>query len=140
MVKAVGDYDVVAELRNWDSINERSFSASIGNSAIGDILRQSIANLVMLWDGGKITPGPLIYHLFWIRDGSYMATALTMSNLTDMGRAVVEELLRRVDASGYFKAVDFEVREYDANGQVLWAVSKYVQLTRDYDALRRWYQ
>lgn len=139
LVKAVSDDDVVAELRNWDSINGRSFSVSINGSVIGDILRQSTANLVMLWDGGKITPGPLIYHLFWIRDGSYMATALTMSNLTDMGKAVVEELLRRVDVSGYFKAVDFEVKEYDANGQVLWAVSKYVQLTRDYDALRRWY-
>lgn len=139
LVKSITDGDVGLELRSWDSINSKSLSISIGGSAIGDILRQSIANLVMLWDGGKITPGPLIYHLFWIRDGSYMSTALTISNLADMGRAVIEELLRRADPSGYFKAVDFEVREYDANGQVLWAVGKYVQLTRDYDVLRRWY-
>lgn len=139
LVRSTGDSDVNAELRNWDSINDREFSISVGGSFIGDIIRQSIANLVMLWDGGSITPGPLIYHLFWIRDGSYMATALSMSNLTDMGRAVIEELLRRVDPSGYFKAIDFEIREYDANGQVLWAVSKYVQFTKDYDLLKRWY-
>ena len=139
LVKSVGDNDVMDELRNWDAINERSLSISIGNSVIGDILRQSMANLVMLWDGGKITPGPLIYHLFWIRDGSYMAIAFTMLNLVEMGKAVIEELLRRIDPTGYFKAVDFDVREYDANGQVLWAVSKYVQLTKDYDTLRRWY-
>ncbi|WP_243677830.1 hypothetical protein [Vulcanisaeta distributa] len=52
LVKAVSDDDVVAELRNWDSINGRSFSVLINGSVIGDILRQSIANLVMLWDGG----------------------------------------------------------------------------------------
>ncbi|WP_148678245.1 hypothetical protein [Vulcanisaeta distributa] len=139
LIRSVDDNDIANELRNWGSINERSFSVSVGDSVIGDVLRQSMANLVMLWDGGKITPGPLIYHLFWIRDGSYMATALTMLNLADMGKAVIEELLRRIDDSGYFRAVDFEVKEYDANGQVLWAVSKYVQLTRDYDTLRRWY-
>ncbi len=139
LIRSVDDNDIANELRNWDSINERSFSVLVGDSVIGEVLRQSMANLVMLWDGGKITPGPLIYHLFWIRDGSYMATALTMLNLADMGKVVIEELLRRIDDSGYFRAVDFEVKEYDANGQVLWAVSKYVQLTRDYDALKRWY-
>ncbi|ADY02169.1 hypothetical protein VMUT_1968 [Vulcanisaeta moutnovskia 768-28] len=139
LIKAVDDSDVKAELHNWDSINERVFSISVGDSIIGDVTRQSIANLVMLWDGGRITPGPLIYHIFWVRDGSYMATALTKSNLIDMGKAVVEELLRRIDPSGYFKAVDFELREYDANGQVLWAVSKYVQLAGDYESLKRWY-
>ncbi|BDR91845.1 hypothetical protein [Vulcanisaeta souniana] len=139
LIKSVSDSDVNAELRNWDAVNDAGFSILVSDSSIGDIVRQSMANLVMLWDGGKITPGPLIYHLFWIRDGSYMATALTMLNLIDMGKAVIEELLRRVDLSGYFKAVDFDVREYDANGQVLWAVSKYVQLTRDHDALRKWY-
>ncbi|MGC9180178.1 MAG: hypothetical protein ACP5GZ_08240 [Vulcanisaeta sp.] len=139
LIKAVDDSDVKAELHNWDTINERAFSISVGDSIIGDVTRQSIANLVMLWDGGRITPGPLIYHIFWVRDGSYMATALTKSNLIDMGKAVVEELLRRIDPSGYFKAVDFELREYDANGQVLWAVSKYVQLAGDYESLKRWY-
>jgi len=139
LVKSIADSDIKSSLRDWDDINDRGFSVSIGGSAIGDIVRQSLAHLTMLWDGGKITPGPLIYHLFWVRDGSYMATALTMANLQDMGRAVVEEILRRVDPSGYFKAVDFEVKEYDANGQVLWAVGKYVQLTSDYELLRRWY-
>ena len=139
LIRSINDPDIQVSLRDWDAINDREFSVVINDTVIGDVVRHSIANLVMLWDGGRITPGPLIYHLFWVRDGSYMATALTMANLQDMGRAVIEELLRRADPSGYFKAVDFEVREYDANGQVLWAVSKYVQLTGDLDLLRRWY-
>ncbi len=65
LIRSVDDNDIANELRNWGgSINERSFSVSVGDSVIGDVLRQSMANLVMLWDGGKITPGPLIYHLF----------------------------------------------------------------------------
>ncbi|MGC9153551.1 MAG: hypothetical protein ACP5GY_07460 [Vulcanisaeta sp.] len=139
LTKSINDSDIQVALKDWDSINNVIFSFVVKNDVIGDILRHSIANLVMLWDGGRITPGPLIYHLFWIRDGSYMAIALTESNLLSMGRAVIEELLRRIDPSGYFKAVDFEVKEYDANGQVLWAVSKYVQLSKDYELFRRWY-
>lgn len=90
-------------------------------------------HLLTLWDFDSITPGSFTYHHFWIRDAVFMLHALLFTG----GQKAVREILLTFPAQiswrGAFRS---QAGEWDANGQALWIVGKYINLSGDHELLQ----
>ena len=85
----------------------------------------SLRNLLLL-SPDEIYAGPYTYKQFWFRDAVYAIHAMLSLNLKNRAKAAIDAFLSRQTAAGYFKSQD---GEWDSNGQVLWIMSRYCQLT-----------
>ncbi|MDP9316152.1 MAG: hypothetical protein M3R24_35740 [Chloroflexota bacterium] len=102
------------------------------------------ANLLILSDHGQIHPGPTIYDSFWIRDSSVESIACALAgdeNLTEQQlgthypRAFDDNWdrppLGEVAARGFFgQEHERNDREWDANGQALWAIGRFDRIRK----------
>jgi hypothetical protein len=99
--------------------------------------RSCRADLLILADDGEIHPGPTIYDSFWIRDSSVEAIACALAGDTglagsQLGRHHLEVFQTGTNWIGPARAYGFfggqheqENREWDANGEALWAFGKF---------------
>ena len=99
--------------------------------------RSSRADLLILADDGAIHPGPTIYDSFWIRDSSVEAIACALAGDTglataQLGRRHLEVFQTGANRIGPAAAYGFfggeheqDGREWDANGEALWAFGKF---------------
>jgi hypothetical protein len=99
--------------------------------------RSSRADLLILADDGAIHPGPTIYDSFWIRDSSVEAIACALAGDdglagSQLGRRHLEVFQTgagRIGPAGEFGFFGGEHerdgREWDANGEALWAFGKF---------------
>ncbi|MEV3859046.1 hypothetical protein AB0J38_32615 [Streptomyces sp. NPDC050095] len=102
-----------------------------------DLFRQARSELLILSDLGEIHPGPTVYDSFWIRDSSVEATACSL-----VGDAALAEHqlgthypLRFNRGGGrigpcaeygfYGGPHEKDDREWDSNGQALWAIGRF---------------
>jgi hypothetical protein len=107
-----------------------------------DSTRVKIANkkYQYLYDSSKITlmlhsghtcfAGPFTYKRFWIRDTVFALQALLYIGLEKRAKKLVDLLLSTQKIGGYFSS---QYGEWDSNGQVLWAIQKFAQLTNQKD-------
>ncbi|MCF7870574.1 MAG: hypothetical protein K9L95_02040 [Candidatus Omnitrophica bacterium] len=89
-----------------------------------------------LYDSSKITlilhsgdicfAGPFTYKRFWIRDATFALQALLYIGLKKRAKKLIDLLLSTQKIGGYFSS---QYGEWDSNGQVLWAIKKFAQLT-----------
>jgi len=87
---------------------------------------QLIAN-----DHGELQGGEGFYDEFYIRDGGYQLMELEEAGLWDAARKAVGHYLRRQRPDGRFET---QTSQFDANGQALWVLWQYFQITGD----RQW--
>jgi len=92
---------------------------------------QMIANV-----HGEVRGGKGFYEEFFIRDGAYQIMELEEAGQWDAARKSVELFLPRQRADGRFESQD---NELDANGQAVWALWQYCQITGDRTFLERVY-
>jgi hypothetical protein len=97
---------------------------------------QLIAN-----DHGELHGGEGFYDEFYIRDGGYQLQELEEAALWDASRKAVDVYLRHQRPDGRFES---QKNQFDANGQALWELWQYYQITGDrawlekaYPAMRR---
>jgi hypothetical protein len=81
---------------------------------------------LLLLSPDDIYAGPYTYKQFWFRDAVYAIHAMLLVNLHKQAKAAIDAFLSRQTATGYFKSQD---GEWDSNGQVLWIMNRYCQLT-----------
>ncbi len=109
-----------------------------------DLFKVCRSNLLMLADRGKVHPGPTIYDDFWIRDSAVEGVALTMVGDDELARTQFSshytEKFNKNRKEGFivgssckyygFFGGEHEIidREWDANGQALWAFGRYDKL------------
>lgn len=87
----------------------------------------ALHTLVLLAPGdGEIYPGPYTYRRFWFRDAALMTHALLCAGLVERARGIISGFPQRQTRKGYFLSQE---GEWDSNGQVLWIVERYCQLT-----------
>lgn len=102
-----------------------------------DLYRTCRANLLILADHGQIHPGPTIYDDFWIRDSSIEGIAVALAGDQNLAERQFgshyphkfnqnHDWIGPVSTFGFFGG-DHEKndREWDSNGQALWAISRY---------------
>ncbi|MFA6636372.1 MAG: hypothetical protein WCV56_04635 [Candidatus Omnitrophota bacterium] len=87
----------------------------------------SIRNLILM-SPGNVYAGPYTYKEFWFRDAVYALNAMLCVNLRERAAKVIDMFLTAQSPVGYFKSQD---GEWDSNGQVLWIMKRYCELTGD---------
>lgn len=74
-----------------------------------------------------IYPGPYTYKRFWFRDAAFIINALLGAGLISRAERALELFPQRQNpATGYFHSQE---GEWDSNGQALWSLLRYRQLT-----------
>lgn len=81
---------------------------------------------VVLHSAEEIYPGPYTYKRFWFRDAAFIINALLMTGLQERAEHALDQFPAKQAASGYFRSQD---GEWDSNGQVLWIMQRYCQVT-----------
>ncbi|WP_338702418.1 hypothetical protein V2W30_33950 [Streptomyces sp. Q6] len=104
---------------------------------LADMFREARSQLLILSDLGEIHPGPTVYDSFWIRDSSVEATACSLvgdSTLAEhqLGTHYPLKFNRGGGRIGPCAEYGFyggphekDDREWDSNGQALWAIGRY---------------
>ncbi|WP_078868496.1 hypothetical protein [Streptomyces sp. NRRL B-1347] len=112
---------------------------------LADRFVQARAQLLVLSDHGEIHPGPTVYDSFWIRDSSVEATACSLVGDTalaehQLGTHYPLRFNRGTGRIGPCAEYGFyggphekDDREWDSNGQALWAIGRFDR-TRGRDA------
>lgn len=108
-----------------------------------DLFRVCRATLLILADDGAIHPGPTIYDSFWIRDSSVEGIACAFAGDFDLPMRqfgdhytsadyfhMEQRSVDRVSLFGFFGG-DHEIndREWDSNGEALWAFGRFDRLS-----------
>ncbi|MBI3313809.1 MAG: hypothetical protein HYZ83_06205 [Candidatus Omnitrophica bacterium] len=78
----------------------------------------------------EVYPGPYTYKHFWFRDAAFILHAMLCAGLFKKAEKVIDEsFFSRQNPFGYFHSQD---GEWDSNGQVLWILKRFCELTRNY--------
>lgn len=125
----------------WERISEKGYKFAVSDERVHERYWRNIMALQILFDNGRITPGPTIYHRFWIRDSAYMAKALLEAGYVFEARSIVENMSKCILDDGYVGAVDCspEPFEADSPGQLLWTINEYLVHTRDVNLVSKLY-
>ncbi len=125
--------DVSSAKDHWLKILGRGYEFKVSDNNIYTRYWRNIAVLQILFDSGRITPGPTIYHRFWIRDAAYMAKALLEAGYHLEARSIVNKMIECIRDDGYVGAIDCKPEPFEADspGQLLWIMKEYLALTKD---------
>lgn len=86
-----------------------------------------LAYLKSLQTGDEITPGIYTYNQFWFRDAAYMLYSLSRWNEKESVERVLRSFPRYQTSDGFFHSHE---GEWDSNGQAIWTIMQYIELTR----------
>jgi hypothetical protein len=81
---------------------------------------------LLLLSAAEVVPGPYTYRRFWFRDACFMINAILTAGLTERCRRLLQNFFSYQKHSGYFQSQE---GEWDSNGQVLWILDRFQQLT-----------
>ncbi|HUW59707.1 MAG TPA: hypothetical protein VMZ06_01775 [Candidatus Bathyarchaeia archaeon] len=87
-------------------------------------------------DHGELHGGEGFYDEFYIRDGAYQVMELEEAGLWEPARNAIEVYTKHQRDDGRFES---QKNQFDANGQALWALWQYYQITGDRAWLDRVY-
>lgn len=73
-----------------------------------------------------VYPGPFTYKRFWFRDAAFIIYGLLCAGLFSRAERALDRFPSRQNRNGYFHSQE---GEWDSNGQVLWIMERYCQLT-----------
>ncbi|MCF7869650.1 MAG: hypothetical protein K9L69_02685 [Candidatus Omnitrophica bacterium] len=114
---------------SWQNLEKNSTEVKIANKKY-QYLYDSSKIALMLHSGDSCFAGPFTYKRFWIRDTVYALQALLYLGLEKRAKKLIKLLLSTQKMNGYFSS---QYGEWDSNGQVLWALKKFAQLTNKKD-------
>ena len=87
-------------------------------------------------DHGELHGGEGFYDEFYIRDGAYQVMELEEAGLSEPARNAIEVYTKHQRDDGRFES---QKNQFDANGQALWALWQYYEITGDQAWLERVY-
>lgn len=141
----------------WDSHLGKASEFTTGVPRLDDLYKTSLINLFLLrskyprtgqdqQDIYVVKPGPDTYDNFWTRDGSYIIVAMEAAGLPNEAEKSLR-LLWQPNLPGVLGAWGQQpngswaapVREWDAQGQALWALVSHYEFTCDRGWLRKVY-
>lgn len=82
--------------------------------------------MIILHSPEEIYPGPYTYKHFWFRDAAFITYAMLCCGLSKRAEKAIEAFLSKQSPTGYFSSQN---GEWDSNGQVLWVMRKFCELT-----------
>ncbi len=114
-----------AQSSTWSSHVERTAQLDVPDDQY-QFLYDACVRTLSLLSADEVVPGPYTYFRFWFRDACLMMNALLALNLPDRVERSLPGFLEKQKHSGYFQSQE---GEWDSNGQVLWILNRYEELT-----------
>ncbi|BCO30156.1 hypothetical protein TspCOW1_02590 [Thiohalobacter sp. COW1] len=113
-------------LRNaWPALHEQTCRLDCPEPRYQFLYDAAVASL-LLHSPDDVYPGPYTYKRFWFRDAAFIIHALLCLGLNERAERALERFPPRQTARGYFRSQE---GEWDANGEVLWILRRFEQLT-----------
>jgi hypothetical protein len=126
----------------WRGILQQGAGLVVDDAKTLALYRTSLINLYTMRDGRQITPGPGIYHGFWVRDAGMFTNALDKWGHHDTAEQCLNIFPEVQQPDGYFyeaPVLYWKAREWDFNGIAIWALYEHYLLTRRTEWLRAVY-
>lgn len=109
----------------WTTARATLASLRVPDARYQAIFDAAINTLIQL-TAGDVYAGPYTYRRFWFRDASLMLEALMLMGGAERARLHLDKFPNRQRRDGYFESQE---GEWDSNGEVLWAMARFVDLT-----------
>ncbi len=109
----------------WPDATEAVSKLSVPDERFKYLYDASVRNLILM-SPGTVYAGPYTYKDFWFRDAAYVLNALLAAGLAERARRIIDSFPALQTPSGYFRSQD---GEWDSNGQVLWIMKRYCEMT-----------
>lgn len=81
---------------------------------------------VLIHTAKDVYAGPYTYKRFWFRDAVFITYTLICCGFHKRSENIIDQFEHRQKLNGYFESQE---GEWDSNGQVLWLIQKYCQMT-----------
>ncbi len=109
----------------WNRALQDTAALNIPDKRMQFIYDAAVRSLLLL-SADDVVPGPYTYKRFWFRDACLMLHAMLALGLKDRCEKQMDLFPGRQKYSGYFHSQE---GEWDSNGQVLWLMGRYQELT-----------
>ena len=113
---------------------QEGWSAELAGTAALDIPNEKFTFLydaairtLILHSPGEVYPGPYTYKRFWFRDAAFIIHAMLCAGLARRSERALLRFPTQQTLAGYFHSQE---GEWDSNGQVLWIVRRWLEMTR----------
>ena len=113
------------ETTPWEDALEGTCRIELPDERMKFLFDAAVRSLILM-SPGDAYPGPFTYRRFWFRDAALILNALLAAGLHETARDVASRWQDRQSPSGYFHSQE---GEWDANGEVLWALNRMRRLT-----------
>ncbi len=110
---------------SWSQALEGTCRFDCPDRRFVELYDAALGTLVLLNPQDPV-PGPYTYKRFWFRDAAYLLYAMICAGMTDRVSESLQRFPDRQTATGFFHS---QQGEWDSNGQVLWLLGQYRQLT-----------
>ncbi len=109
----------------WEQALNGTCRLELPDEKISYLYHAAVRTLILL-SAEEVYPGPYGYRRFWFRDACLMLHAMLALGLTGRARTAIDTFPGKQKRDGYFRS---QIGEWDSNGQVLWIMDRYRQLT-----------
>ncbi|MDP8265954.1 MAG: hypothetical protein P9M07_03305 [Candidatus Aceula meridiana] len=111
--------------KEWGSFLQGSCRVNVPDDKFQFLFDASMRT-VLTHTAKEVYAGPYTYKRFWFRDAVFITYALLCSGFHKRAEKIIDQFNQRQKLSGYFESQE---GEWDSNGQVLWLIQKYCQMT-----------
>lgn len=109
----------------WPEALQGTAALQIPDSRM-QFLYDAAVRTVLLLSADELVPGPYTYRRFWFRDACLMLHPMLAIGLVKRAERILATFPGRQGLNGHFLSQE---GEWDSNGQVLWIVARYVEMT-----------
>ena len=124
-VPLCGGAQICRGIVSWAEAIEPAAKLELPVGRFEMLYRAALHTLVLL-SPGEVFPGPYTYRRFWFRDAALMLHSMLCHGLVRRVREAIQHFPSRQRHDGFFRSQD---GEWDANGEVLWLLERYVALS-----------
>lgn len=117
--------DKSKKIHSWEKSLEGHCQLNIQDERFQFLYDAAIRTLVLL-SPEEVYPGPYTYRRFWFRDAAFILYAMLCAGFDERVKRVLNGFPEKQTPLGYFLSQD---GEWDSNGEALWILSKYCELT-----------
>ncbi len=116
----------------WDDLLVQGIEISVPEAKVNDTFKANLIYDLIARDkvGSDYvqTVSKFHYHMFWLRDGSYIVRNYDLSGYNDIARQCLDFFARYQQPDGNFVS---QGGQFDGWGQTLWAYGQHFRITHD---------